>query len=273
MRPPVQQAVFMKALCGSVMPHLGAVILSRILQAVRQRTTTAAKLLPVLESITLPGHDAKTNLAREVELFAQCRKDPRVLPLFYTNDPCIVMGRSNPEDKWVDTDACRADGIPVLRRFSGGGTGSYNVDHETPGFTDVQVGSYVFMDAQYLAVGGKDNEAVYDDFLPSLTVLATVLNAQYAGRATTDAGAKACTINRPWAIVKGETGMSYTSGSDEFGTLRYEADASRTYAVGDKLELIVSHCDPVVNLYDQMYAVRNGIVEAVWEIAARGRSA
>ena len=76
---------------------------------------------------------------------------------------------------------------------------------------------------------------------------------------------------KQWAIVKGETGMSYTSGSDEFGSIRYE-DPSRTYQVGDKLELIVSHCDPVVNLYDQMYAVRNGIVESVWEISARGQS-
>ena len=66
--------------------------------------------------------------------------------------------------------------------------------------------------------------------------------------------------------------MTYRSGSDEFGTIRYE-DPSRIYRVGDKLELIVSHCDPVVNLYDYMYAVRNNAVEAVWSIAARGRSA
>ncbi len=156
--------------------------------------------------------------------------------------------------------------------FSGGGTGTYNIDHETPGFTDVQVGSFVFMDAQYLAIGGATDADVYSDFQPSLTVLTTVLNDQYEGRATTDAGAKACTINRPWAIVKGETGMSYTSGSDEFGTLRYD-NPSRTYRVGDKIDLIVSHCDPVVNLYDQMYAIRNDRVEAVWEIAARGLSA
>ena len=155
--------------------------------------------------------------------------------------------------------------------FSGGGTGTYNIDHATPGLTDVQVGSYVFMDAQYLAIGGAQDAERYSDFQPALTILTTVLNAQYEGRATTDAGAKACTINRPWAIVKGESGMSYTSGSDEFGSIRYD-NPSRTYAVGDKLELIVSHCDPVVNLYDQMYAVRNGQVEAVWSIAARGRS-
>ena len=66
--------------------------------------------------------------------------------------------------------------------------------------------------------------------------------------------------------------MSYTSGSDEFGTIRYEENASRTYRVGDKLELIVSHCDPVVNLYDQLYGVRGDRVEVVWPIAGRGMS-
>lgn len=156
--------------------------------------------------------------------------------------------------------------------FSGGGTGSYNIDHETRGLTDVQVGSYVFMDSQYMDIGGADNDELYADFEPSLTILTTVLNDQYPGRCTTDAGAKACTINRPWPRVKGETGMSYTSGSDEFGTLRYEDDASRTYKVGDKIELIVSHCDPVVNLYNHLYAVRGERVEAIWPIAARGMS-
>lgn len=157
--------------------------------------------------------------------------------------------------------------------FSGGGTGTYNIDHETKGLTDVQVGSYVFMDSQYIDIGGESDADVYSDFQPSLTILSTVLNDQYEGRATTDAGAKACTINRPWARIKGETGLSYSSGSDEFGTIRYEENASRTYKVGDKVELIVSHCDPVVNLYNHMYAIRNDRVEAVWQIAARGMSA
>ena len=155
--------------------------------------------------------------------------------------------------------------------FSGGGTGTYNIDHDTPGFTDVQSGSYVFMDASYLTIGSRDNDEVYTDFVPSLTIVTTVLTAQYEGRATTDAGAKSCTINRPWSVVVGETGMSYTSGSDEFGTIRYD-NPSRTYAVGDQLELIVSHCDPVVNLYDRMYAIRQERVEAIWPIAARGKN-
>lgn len=157
--------------------------------------------------------------------------------------------------------------------FSGGGTGTYNIDHDTKGMTDVQVGSYVFMDAQYISIGGEEDTEVYSDFNTSLTIMTTVLNDQYAGRATSDAGAKACTINQPWPIIKGETGMTYRSGSDEFGTIIYGDDPSRNYKVGEKLEVIVSHCDPVVNLYDQMYAIRNDRVEAVWPISARGMSA
>lgn len=90
--------------------------------------------------------------------------------------------------------------------FSGGGTGTYNIDHDTKHLTDVQVGSYVFMDAQYISIGGEEDVEVYSDFATSLTVMSTVLNDQYEGRATSDAGAKACTINQPWPIIKDETG-------------------------------------------------------------------
>ncbi|MCY4264449.1 MAG: DSD1 family PLP-dependent enzyme [Gammaproteobacteria bacterium] len=168
-------------------------------------------------------------------------------------------------------DLFQASGLST-EIFSGGGTGTYNIDHNIRGLTDVQVGSYLFMDTQYLAIGGENDNSVYSDFGASLTILTTVLNDQYEGRCTTDAGAKACTINQPWPQVKGEQGMSYTSGSDEFGTLRYEANASRTYRTGEKLELIVSHCDPVVNLYNHLYAIRGETVEAIWPIAARGMS-
>lgn len=157
--------------------------------------------------------------------------------------------------------------------FSGGGTGTYNIDHGIRGLTDVQVGSYIFMDAQYLAIGGETDPEVYSDFQPSLTIMTTVLNDQYEGRATSDAGAKACTINQPWPIIKGESGMRYQATSDEFGTILYEDQPSRLFKVGDKLELIVSHCDPVVNLYDQMYVIKDDMVVAIWPISARGMSA
>ena len=155
--------------------------------------------------------------------------------------------------------------------FSGGGTGTYSIQHLVPGFTDVQVGSYIFMDMQYLAIGSEDGHPVYSDFEPSLTVLATILNNRFTGRLTTDAGAKALTINTPRAGVIGEPGMDYNAGSDEFGSITFK-EASRSYRMGDKLELIVPHCDPVVNLYDYIYATRNDRVEAVWEVTARGHS-
>jgi D-serine deaminase-like pyridoxal phosphate-dependent protein len=154
--------------------------------------------------------------------------------------------------------------------FSGGGTGTYNIMTRVPGFTDLQVGSYIFMDAQYLEIGGESGD-IYTDFTPSLTVMTTVLNTYFPGRLTTDAGAKALTLNKPDAIVIGEKGFSYNAGSDEFGAIRYET-TSKTYKVGDRLELIVPHCDPVVNEYDQLYVTRNDRVEAIWPIAARGRS-
>ena len=72
--------------------------------------------------------------------------------------------------------------------FSGGGTGTYNIMHLVPGFTDVQVGSYLFMDMQYLAIGSESGDAVYTDFAPSLTVVTTVMNNRFPGRLTTDAG-------------------------------------------------------------------------------------
>jgi len=155
--------------------------------------------------------------------------------------------------------------------FSGGGTGTYSIQHLVPGFTDVQVGSYLFMDMQYLAIGSEDGSPVYRDFAPSLTVLATVLNNRFPGRLTTDAGAKALTLNTPRAGVVGEPGMDYNAGSDEFGSITFK-EASKSYRMGDRLELIVPHCDPVVNLYDYIYATRKDRVEAVWEVTARGHS-
>jgi D-serine deaminase-like pyridoxal phosphate-dependent protein len=154
--------------------------------------------------------------------------------------------------------------------FSGGGTGTYDIMTAVPGFTDVQAGSYVFMDAQYLEIGNAKGD-IFTDFAPSLTVMTTVLNAYFPNQLTTDAGAKALTLNKPGPIVIGEPGFRYTAGSDEFGSIQYDT-ANRTYKVGDKLELIVPHCDPVVNEYDVFYGVRNDRVEAVWPVTARGKS-
>lgn len=154
--------------------------------------------------------------------------------------------------------------------FSEGGTGTYNIMPNVPGFTDVQAGSYVFMDAQYLGIGNEQGD-IFTDFAPALTLITTVLNTHFANRITTDAGAKSLTLNEPGPIVIGEPGFRYTASSDELGSISYDT-ANRTYKVGDKLEIIVPHCDPVVNLHDSFYCVRKDRVEAVWPVTARGRS-
>jgi 3-hydroxy-D-aspartate aldolase len=167
-------------------------------------------------------------------------------------------------------DAMKRSGLNT-EIFSGGGTGTYNIMTKVPGVTDLQVGSYIFMDAQYLEIGGEDNEELYTDFAPSLTVMTTVLNNYFPNRLTTDAGQKALTLNTPGPIVIGEKGFTYSAGSDEFGSIQYQT-SSKAYAVGDKLELIVPHCDPAENEYDQIYGTRKDRVEVVWPVSARGHS-
>jgi D-serine deaminase-like pyridoxal phosphate-dependent protein len=152
--------------------------------------------------------------------------------------------------------------------LSGGSTGTYNIDSAIDGFTELQVGSYVFMDVDYRRIGGADGNAVYSDFQPSLTLLTTVVNATHADRVTVDAGTKAVdttTTNRPEA--KNWPGLIYAKNGDEFGALTTEG--GKLPALGDRLEFIVPHCDPSVNLFDRLYACRGDRVEAIWPISAR----
>ena len=190
-----------------------------------------------------------------------------------------AKGFANRKQRALDTIQPNVKAFEAMKKaglnveiFSGGGTGTYNIMPSVPGVTDVQVGSYLFMDMQYLAIGSESGDAVYTDFVPSLTVLATVLNNRFQDRLTTDAGAKALTLNTPTAGVIGEPGMEYNAGSDEFGGIRFTSPPTKAYKIGDLLEVIVPHCDPVVNEYDQMYGIRNEKVEVVWPITARGKS-
>lgn len=198
--------------------------------------------------------------------------------LSYDGGAQHIKGFQNRLDQTLNRFAPSVETFERMKRsglnteiFSGGGTGTYNILPKAKGVTDVQVGSYVFMDCQYLEIGGESDDAVYTDFVPSLTVVTTVLNTYFPQSITTDAGAKALTLNKPGPWVIGEKRFEYNAGSDEFGVIKYET-AGRSYKVGDKLELIVPHCDPVVNEYDQMYAIRNDRVEEVWPILARGKS-
>lgn len=157
--------------------------------------------------------------------------------------------------------------VPI---FTGGGTGTYNIDSELDGMTDVQVGSYLFMDVNYRNVGGESGP-VFDDFQPSLLVLATAISQPAKGRITIDAGYKSFATDQETPRLRDIEGVSYRWAGDEHGILQFN-NPSQEIEIGDKVLLIASHCDPTVNLYDHYYPFRDETVTELWPIAARGRS-
>lgn len=153
--------------------------------------------------------------------------------------------------------------------LSGGSTGTYNIDSTIRGVTELQVGSYIFMDVDYRRIGGRNQQPVYADFQPSLTVLATVVSATHPDRVTVDAGTKALDTTVPWrAELRHFPGVTYRPAGDEFGTLVADKGAALP-RLGERVEFIVPHCDPTTNLHDRIYAMRGDRVDAVWPLAAR----
>ena len=159
----------------------------------------------------------------------------------------------------------KKEGLPV-EILSGGCTGTYNIDPEFKAMTELQVGSYVFMDVEYRNIGGQAG-ATYDDFGQALTVIATVISKSQSDRATVDAGFKAFATDRKFGPdLKEITGVKYQFAGDEHGVLEMQSP-SREIRLSDRVEFIVPHCDPNVNLYDRIYGLRGEKVESVWPVA------
>ena len=155
---------------------------------------------------------------------------------------------------------------------SGGSTGTYNIDSEIEGVTELQPGSFMFMDLDYNRIGGQDGE-VYQDFRNALTVVTTVVSRR-PDVAIVDGGYKAFSTDRPFRPQAKDPALAevpFAWGGDEHGRLDL-TKAQRDVKLGDRLEFIVPHCDPSVNLYDSIYGLRGDRVESVWRIAARGMS-
>lgn len=151
---------------------------------------------------------------------------------------------------------------------SGAGTGSHPFELQSEVYNELQVGSYIFMDADYLR--NLDKEGKNDhEFQPSLFVYTTVMSHPTADRAVVDAGMKALSVDSGLPVVWDDKGLEYVSVSDEHGVLSLNPDHSPV-AVGDKLRLLPGHCDPTVNLYDYFVGTRANRVEGLWPITARG---
>lgn len=160
--------------------------------------------------------------------------------------------------------------------LSGGSTGTYNIDSENPGITELQPGSYMFMDVDYNRIGGQEG-AVYEDFRNALTVVSTVYSKPSDTKVILDAGLKSFATDRKFGPeVVGVNNrelrnVPYAFSGDEHGALDLTG-LSTAINLGDRVELVIPHCDPTVNLYDRIFATRGGYVEAVWQVDARGRN-
>jgi len=162
----------------------------------------------------------------------------------------------------------RKSGLPV-NIVSGGSTGTYNMDHEH-GLTELEAGSYVFMDTAYFAIGGKDDDKVYNDFKGSLTVMTTVDSKRHPNIVTTDYGNKA--ITRATDQVKGMPWLQVGTQGAEYGALRW-TDADKDLKLGDRVEIYCTNLDMSTNAFDRYYVAKGDEIVDVWPIMGRAGAA
>jgi len=155
-------------------------------------------------------------------------------------------------------------GIPCPK-ITGAGTGTYLFEATSAVYDELQPGSYVFMDGDYAR--NDWTESGIPQFEHSLFVWTTVMSRPSPQRVVVDAGLKASSIDSGMPRVADVLGARYVKASDEHGVIELDQG---TLQLGDKVKLIPGHCDPTVNLYDHYVCIRNGRVEALWPITARG---
>jgi 3-hydroxy-D-aspartate aldolase len=159
------------------------------------------------------------------------------------------------------------------RTIGGAGTGTFELEAASGVWNELQVGSYIFMDADYARNRAMDGGPVAN-FEHALFVLATVMSHPTAARAVVDAGLKAMSFESGLPEVWERAGVAYQGASDEHGKLLLDG-SNAPLGIGDKLLLVPGHCDPTANLHDWYVGVRGlgsdtARVETVWPVAARG---
>jgi D-serine deaminase-like pyridoxal phosphate-dependent protein len=142
-----------------------------------------------------------------------------------------------------------------------GGTGTAEFCVTVPGVTEVQPGSFLFMDTDY-------RNAIGTHYSNSLSILSTVISKQSPKCITIDAGLKSLTTDSGFAECK-TLGYTYGVLGDEHGSLSWTDGPD--LSIGERVEMIPSHIDPTINLHDFYYAHRNGVIEEIWAVDARGK--
>lgn len=156
---------------------------------------------------------------------------------------------------------------------TGSGTGTHHIDLELGVFTELQVGSYVFMDDQYRACDLANQGIEAPPYDAALFIDARVVSANGRGLVTVDAGFKAfSTEGEPPTVSQGAPeGTRYAFMGDEHGAL-VRPDIETLLNISDRVILSVPHCDPTVDLYDSYHVVKGDTLVGIWPVSARGRS-
>lgn len=164
-------------------------------------------------------------------------------------------------------DALKAKGLEC-DIVGGGGTGSYYFEGASGVYNELQCGSYAFMDADYGRILDKDGKRIdQGEWENALFILTSVMSHAKADKAICDAGLKAQSVDSGLPVIFGRDDVEYVKCSDEHGVI---ADPDGVLKVNDKLKLVPGHCDPTCNVHDWYVGVRNGKVETVWPVSARG---
>lgn len=164
-------------------------------------------------------------------------------------------------------DGLKAEGLDC-DIVGGGGTGSYYFEGNSGVYNELQCGSYAFMDADYGRILDKDGNRIdQGEWENALFLLTSVMSHAKADKAICDAGLKAQSVDSGLPVIFGRTDVEYVKCSDEHGVI---ADPDGKLKVNDKLKLVPGHCDPTCNVHDWYVGVRDGKVETIWPITARG---
>ncbi|MQT59831.1 DSD1 family PLP-dependent enzyme [Pseudomonas sp. FSL R10-0399] len=166
-------------------------------------------------------------------------------------------------------EALKAEGLaPEL--VSGGGTGSYYFESNSGVYNELQCGSYAFMDADYGRILDVDGKRIdQGEWENALFILTSVMSHAKPHLAVVDAGLKAQSVDSGLPFVHGRDDVKYVKCSDEHGVVE---DPKCVLKVNEKLKLVSGHCDPTCNVHDWYVGVRNGKVESLWPVSARGKA-
>jgi D-serine deaminase-like pyridoxal phosphate-dependent protein len=159
-------------------------------------------------------------------------------------------------------DLLEDSGISV-EEVSSGGTMSYNIASEVQGVTEIEAGSYVFMDTTYQRYG--------IDFDFALTVLTRVISRPRPEKVIVDAGLKAISIDHGLPPLKGRADLECIGLNAEHGHYRMREGTADRIPIGERLEMLPTHVDTTVCLHDNYVVMRKGEVEGTLSVEGRGK--